>query len=846
MNTPGAAMAPRTADTAILPEWSELLARADHAMREQAAHPARTVVLLPYLQLVPLARGYWAQQFPQGFAPHFETTRTWAERVGSFVAGPTDLSFNHGRDLLVARGLLEGAGLAEHAAVLAGPLMQQALSLATVAAAMPPPLRPDWAEHARAVLPSLADDALALEAALARIAIAWAAGSDYLTDVLFDRGTVQALDALVIVAGLQADPLTEILGQHHLEKAVRLQLDGGGARGRVLLHECTDSEDEAERATACVLQHLRAGRAPVGLVATDRALTRRVGALLSARGVRSGQVLSDETGWKLSTTQSAALVLGALRACMATASTDDVLAWLQLAPAFAEQERRALERLLRRKVVRNWLQAESVAADQPLVGRVTALRAGMQRARPLQDWLVATQSLLQAAGQWPALIKDAAGQKIMATLGMADDNPALWQDVPVAERRMALHEFMAWCEAALEAARFEPPRAGNPRVVVLPLAQLLGRPLAAVVLSGADEQNLPAAPEPPGPWTVPQREHLHLPTRADLQREQEAAWALALRAPVLDVLWRSDDGRGNRLLPSPLVQVLQLQEDLPARPSTPDPRRLRSVRAAPVACPAPGGAGLPAQPLSASGYHMLRQCPYRFFALRLLGLQEDSELDVDLQKRDWGNWVHLVLRYFHEALKEQPQAGRRALIDEAAQRATQQLGLDSGEFLPYSAAWPALRDAYLPWLQEHENAGAVFVDAEADFSVERGGLRLRGRLDRVDRAADGTPLLIDYKTESAQKTRDRIKAGAEDTQLPFYLLLAGGEGANAGYLNLAERETPRLYPLAHPAELAALLQRGMQDDLQRVQAGAPLPALGQGSVCDWCEVRGLCRKDFWS
>jgi ATP-dependent helicase/nuclease subunit B len=25
-----------------------------------------------------------------------------------------------------------------------------------------------------------------------------------------------------------------------------------------------------------------------------------------------------------------------------------------------------------------------------------------------------------------------------------------------------------------------------------------------------------------------------------------------------------------------------------------------------------------------------------------------------------------------------------------------------------------------------------------------------------------------------------------------------------------------------------------------------LPAIGEGSACDYCAARGLCRKDFWS
>jgi len=34
--------------------------------------------------------------------------------------------------------------------------------------------------------------------------------------------------------------------------------------------------------------------------------------------------------------------------------------------------------------------------------------------------------------------------------------------------------------------------------------------------------------------------------------------------------------------------------------------------------------------------------------------------------------------------------------------------------------------------------------------------------------------------------------------------------------------------------------------MARIAAGAPLPALGEGSVCEFCAVRGLCRKDYWA
>ena len=829
-----------TATSGVLNAWHGLLARIDAELRQLAAHPARSVVLLPYAQLMPLAARLWAAQFPDAFAPRFETTRNWATRAGWFTPGPHDLSFDHGRDLLTAAALLEGAGLAAQRALLAGPLVEQATQLGQIAASLPPALRPDWAEQARGALPPVGDGPLALEAAVGRIAIAWAGGSDYATDVLFAPRVADALDALLIVPGLLPDPLTETLAEHYFEKAVLLQPESDAALGHIALHTCADAEDEAERAAACVLRQIEVGRVPVALIAGDRLLTRRINALLIERGAQ----LRDETGWKLSTTHAAAQLMAALHACAPRASTDEVLDWLKLAPAFDARQQRALERRLRRDAVRGWPQAALLTGDQPLTQHIESLRAPMMAARPLVDWLPALRTLLQGCGLWPLLAADVAGNAVIDALGLSDEALADWRDWPAAQRRMGLVEFTRWVGEALEAASFRPPHPAAAQVVVLPLTQLLGRPFAALVLPGADEQRLPAAPEPPGPWSTAQRQALHLPTREDLRDAQAAAWALALRVPQVDVLWRHTDDSGEPLLPSPLVQSLQLQE-LAALGA--EGREARFIQIRPTERPQPRGDALPTQPLSASGYEMLRACPYRFFALRQLGLAEEGELDVDIDKRDWGNWLHDTLRGFHEALRVAPDADRLTLIDAAAEAATEALGpgLEPGEFMPFAVAWPTLRDAYLQWLAKHEAGGAQFKLAEESIDTQRGPLRLKGQIDRIDEVTDGATLLIDYKTEPLARTRDRIKAGNEDTQLPFYALLSGADAPRAAYLNLAEREAPSLHELPELPMLAAQLYEGMAYDLARIAAGEPLPALGEGSVCGWCEARGLCRKDFW-
>lgn len=847
--------------------WRQLLRQIHQHLLETAAHPARCVVLLPYAQLMPLAARLWAEQFPNGFAPRFETTRNWAARAGLFSPGPNDITHDHGRDLLTAASLLEGAGLGERRALLCGPLVEQATQLAPLAASVPASLRPDWADQAREAVALVAGEPLALEAAVARLAIAWAAASDYPTDVLFEKRVSDELDALVVIEGLQPDELVSSLVDHFSDRTFMLTLQSGepaaadgselhpdAKSGRILLHRCRDGEDEAQRATACVLEQIVAGRTPVALTAGDRLLTRRIAALLASQGVR----LRDETGWILSTTYAAACLMASLRACAWHASTDTVVDWLKLAPQFAFKQGReldALEAYLRRNAVRDWASAvglmkhqvagrrSSSARLEEFMGDVEALREPMQDPRRLVDWLSATRSLLEASGLWTQLATDAAGEAVVAALGLSEGAQAAWQGWPGAQRRMSLAEFTAWVGDVLEAASFRPPARDDAQVVILPMSQLLGRPFAALVLPGADEQRLPAAPEPPGTWSTAQRVALRLPTREELQAAQRQAWRIALQTPCVDLLWRRSDDSGEPLLASPLVQALQFQTEAM---DGADPRLTRQVVPQPVAPPMPRADALPVMPLTASSYDMLRTCPYRFFALRQLGLRDESELDVDVDKRDFGNWVHLALSEFHKALKNDPGLDRVALLDAAAQAATQSLALEEGEFMPFGVGWAALRDGYLKWLSQHESTGAVFELSEEDLEITVGNLKLFGRVDRIDRLPNGAPLVIDYKTEPLKRTTDRLKAGNEDSQLPFYALLSGAGEPRAAYVNVSEREGTSLHEPPELLMLAQQLYEGMEADVARISAGEPLPALGEGAVCDWCEARGLCRKDFWS
>ncbi len=827
------------------------LARIAAQMGTRSAHPARTVVLLPYAQLMPLAARLWAQAHPDGFAPRFETTQNWSRSLGGFTPAATDINFDAALDVLTARAMLERTGLGAQAEAATPLLLEAAQQLGALAAAVPPAERAAWGARARSAAATGMDAAaLALEAAVAQLAVAWAANSSYASDVLFEPRVIKATDCLIALQGFQPDPLPAALQAVWGARMAVLSLDGELAQADVIpaFHKTRDAQDEAQRAAACVLQHVNAGRTPVALVALDRALTRRVSAMLASRGLQ----IRDETGWKLSTSRAGAHVMGALRACGWSAASDAVLDWLKNAPAFDAAAVRQLEAQLRRQPLREWRSVPGAldASEQPalaaLLAEIETLRDSLQRPRTLPQWLLALRELLQCSGQWALLQDDVAGDTVLVTLRLSDVGSALPADALWAKRRLSLTDFTRWADQALEAASFTPEYPLQEQAVILPLAQLLGRPFGAVVLPGCDEVRLNPSPEPPGLWTAAQRAALGMPTREALEAALRAAWQHALCTPQVDLLWRAGDGGGEPLLPSPLVQAIHLQV---GDGQASDPRAQREVIPQPLARPMPTAPQLDVARLSASAYSDLRHCPYRFFALRQLGLKEAEELEVELDKRDFGLWLHAVLQAFHEQLKTAVQAdaaARRALIDAAATQVTASMRLAEEEFLPFQAAWPRLREGYIEWLAGHEAEGLHFEEGERWQEQPLGAITLVGRLDRIDQAGSGEVMVIDYKTESPTVTAKRIKEPFEDTQLAFYAALQPHDTLRAAYVNVSEKEGSKTFEQKDVVAVRDALIEGIAHDLQQIASGAPLPALGEGDACEFCAARGLCRRDFWA
>lgn len=846
-------------------QWQRCLLAVSQGLAARGISPARAVVLVPYAQLMNEARVAWLKVQPSGFVPQFLTTRQWASSAHAFDPGSMDFSGDLARDSWVAQAWVQRtapAGMAQGLfSVMASRLIESTQPIAALAAAVPPEDRAAWGPSVQAQWPAM-PPSLHWEAWVSQLAVLWAGSSAYATDVLWSSSMAPGVsaDALFVLGGLQPDPLADGLVAHWGERAVCLPLwDQAQAANPIPAqgHACEDAEDEAQRAAACVVTHLNAGRLPVALVANDRLLTRRVSALLQAQSV----VLRDETGWMLSTTRAAAALLGLLRAAAPLARMDEALDCLKNAPAYPAAQVMALEQHARRQRWGSASVAMRLAPERWPQGSLAVLQ-GLQASRSLAQWLADLAQALDAGGLWSVFSHDSAGQSLLRALrltpGAGDELVALSQaaaniaGAARSHKNLSLAAFTAWVRDVLESTRFAPPRQAQASVVVLPMAQLLGRSFAAVVVPGCDELNLNPSPEVPGQWTPAQRTALGLPSRQDLAHTALAAWRVVLMQTPLDVLWRTQDA-GDVRLPSPWVLALQRQSMLSPGP---DPRVVWQAELSVAPPPTPTASGLLPTALSASAYQDVRDCPYRFFALRALRLSVPEELEAQPDARDWGNFLHRTLKAFHEARgADRPGllADREAL-EACAQATLEAMGMDHADgFVPYWAVWPAVREGYLAWLPEHE-VRASFDRAEIRLTAQAGAYTLVGELDRIDRVlteAGMADWVMDYKSERPEKTRQRVKNPFEDTQLAFYAALLPAGPLRAGYLSLSDGRTQgveKATAMVEQEDIAAArdaLLAGVQADLDRVAQGHALPALGEGAACEFCRAKGLCRKDFW-
>src|SRR5690606_16336802 len=135
--------------------WRALIEGLHDWCHRQEVPPSRLVVLMPYAQLMAAGQRAWAQRYPSGFAPRFESTRNWAHNLQPFAPGSHDFSGDIARDSLIAAALIDqvaGRLDVSFRAVMVSRLLDATRQLMPLAAAVAPENRVVWAQLQREAL----------------------------------------------------------------------------------------------------------------------------------------------------------------------------------------------------------------------------------------------------------------------------------------------------------------------------------------------------------------------------------------------------------------------------------------------------------------------------------------------------------------------------------------------------------------------------------------------------------------------------------------------------------------------------------------------------------------------
>lgn len=278
-----------------------------------------------------------------------------------------------------------------------------------------------------------------------------------------------------------------------------------------------------------------------------------------------------------------------------------------------------------------------------------------------------------------------------------------------------------------------------------------------------------------------------------------------------------------------------------------------SVTAAPLP-PAPEPASLTLETVSVSDLVAYARCAYQFYLRRIA--PSSSVQEATLSAADMGNVVHDALETALRPLLGVPLTNDA--IDAAANRA--RLGLRSAVEQQRKGVRLASRDQIQLqlWqqrlaqfvhddLQRLQRAGGEVWDLERKVALDIDGLKIRGRIDRLDRVGDSV-WLRDYKTgrpaalESEEALQLLLYSHAIEAPLQLVAFVGVFDGVHVG-LTTGERFSDLEGTLEVRSELTR--RAGHLHELVRgIQSGnfAPEPVKGS-ETCKRCHVRMLCRFD---
>ncbi|MFZ9394682.1 MAG: PD-(D/E)XK nuclease family protein [Erythrobacter sp.] len=518
---------------------------------------------------------------------------------------------------------------------------------------------------------------------------------------------------------------------------------------------CATSEEEAQAIALLIREALEEPAKRIALVTPDRTLARRV-----VQHLDRWDIAADDTaGRPLSLTAAGRMLLQlALLGSEGLAPIPLVSALGHPLVRRGEGRREWLEAL--RAFERRLRGPRPAPGPEPL--REVARRAGVA------DWWGEVEALLGplvALGPETGEAPLAEALDALAEVGTALAGDDLWAQEDgrelarlVEELRLnaretglmvTLRELHPVLRGAMDLVAVRPPYGGHPRVAIYGLLESRMARADLVICGALNEGTWPQAPAPEPLLAPAIQRALGMPGpefRIGLAAHDLAS---ALGAPEV-VLTRALRDMSGPTIPSRfLLRIEALLGD-----SANDHRETRIPelaarldrlvqRAEPYPRPEPSpSAELRVVPIKVTGLDRLLGDPYQFYAQEVLRLSKLDPLDAD-PARDFawqGTLVHEILHRWHRQRTPHGHPPLLPIANEVLQEANLHPLL--------KGLWrPRLYDG-LAWIERcvAEDVERTVVASESKGHMIVDGVTVHGRADRIDRLADGTLAIVDYKT----------------------------------------------------------------------------------------------------
>jgi ATP-dependent helicase/nuclease subunit B len=520
----------------------------------------------------------------------------------------------------------------------------------------------------------------------------------------------------------------------------------------VRLMETAHPEEEAQAIAVLVREALAVPERRVALVTPDRILAQRVVANLARWNIAA----DDTAGRPLSQTPAGRLFVQ-LAECWAERAAPVPLLAVLGHPLVKSGEGRArwLEQVRRLDLVLRGPRPgpgldsvrDAVAAkhrDHPTLGRwwdeVEALLGGLlavDEAVPMGAALAVlseTAEALCGTGVWA----QADGRALASFVEQwSEAAEAAVLPVPPVELPALLRD-------AMDEIAVRPPYGAHPRLAIYGLLEARMSRADLVICGGMTEGSWPASPAPDPLLAPPILRALGIPGadfRIGLAAHDLAA---ALGAPEVVLSHAQRDSAGPAIPSRFLLRVRAMLGDN-VREEVDAVRYARALDQAPPAPayprPEPGPSAEQRRvDIAVTALDRLRGDPYQFYAQAILGLRSLDPLDADPTPAWRGTAVHAILEAWHKA-----GAPPGRLVPLAEQALAE---MSAHPFM--RALWQPRLTAALAWIEREQEdlllAGRQVIAFEERGEARIEGVRIHGRADRIDRCADGTLAIVDYKT----------------------------------------------------------------------------------------------------